>query len=151
MQHLDEQNEKKVNWFLYAALIVVAACVGLMIYWLNEPDDVLTIKGPVTVQPKHAQKHGAVILKLDFCKNVSVPGVVERRLVSDKTQIISAKMEDASPKGCHDNVEIGVGVPEQASPDTYHFEYTATYKVNPLSTVVEEFRSEDFVITDKQL
>ncbi len=147
----EKQQNRWLSWTLYISLGVVGIGLATVLYWLNAPQDVLKINEPITVRPAHAQREGAVVLNFNFCKLTNSQGTVERRLVSDKTETISSKRPDNTLWGCHENVEVGVSIPAQAVPDTYHFEYTAEYRVNPFKTIVEEFRSEEFTVTDKQL
>jgi hypothetical protein len=130
--------------FIYTALTVLGFGVATFVFWNLQPKDVLTIRGPVKVKPVVAKGEGAVTLHFDYCKNLDVEGTIQQSFVSNKTELLSPEVQDTQHKICTKDQAVTILIPPQTAPDRYRIKYVATYKINPITTVVETFQSEQF-------
>jgi hypothetical protein len=136
------------NWALTAALIVIAGCIAVLLYWGLSSRDVLVIKNqpfPVRTIREHAKADGVIILQVSFCKKIHVEGRVRLSFVSASREVFLPASNEDTPPGCLDT-EVPVLVPKEIIPDTYHIHFRITYKVNPLKQVTEEFDSKSFQV-----
>lgn len=133
----------------FVAVILIAALMSLIMFWLFTGNDVLDVKNnPVPVKPSFVKSTENVVLDVSFCKKTNSTGRVTRRLVSDKSELLAPTDTDNSGKGCHDHAPIVVPIPAETVPGVYHVNYRVVYTVNPLKTVIEEFNSQNFTVTE---
>jgi hypothetical protein len=141
--------QKLLKIFIYSALGIISIGVAIFVYWNLQPNDVLTIRGPITVKPVVAKGEGAVTLHFNFCKNMDVEGKVQQSFVSNKTELLSPGILDRGPKACYKDQAVTILIPPQTLPDRYRIKYTVTYQVNPITTTVETFESEPFDVVSQ--
>lgn len=136
--------------FMYVALAVAAGGILLGLYWyLQNPTPFTLNKYPVPIKNEPVYTDGVAKLEFDYCKHIDVRnGIIERSFVSSKTEIDNPDVIDPTSKGCY-KLEAVVPVPPQARPDTYYIQYRVTYKINPLKTVTQEFRSQNFKVIER--
>jgi hypothetical protein len=139
---------KITGWGLTIALVIIGIMIAIFVYWGISGREVLVINNqpfPVRTIREHAKADGVIILKVSFCKKIKNEGKVRVSFVSASREIFLPVNNEDSPPGCVDT-EVPVLVPKDIPPDTYHIHFRATYKVNPLKTVTEEFDSKPFEI-----
>lgn len=135
------------SWIAYVVLALAAIVIGIVGFWSIQPNNVLNIKNaPVPIRTIHLEAHpaGVVILKYDYCKNISVNGTIRTSFVGDASEIFLPLAEDKTDKMCADGLEVPYLVPPQIVTGTYHLHFKATYILNPLKTVVQEWDSQPF-------
>lgn len=131
---------------IYTTLAVLVIGASTLVYWTFEADDVLTVKNqPVPVRPKEINPEATVILSPNVCKNLPVPGIIRRTLVSKSSKILLPDYYNNFPVGCN-NRDLAVIIPGQTPDDVYHLEFDVTYVINPLKTVVEHWYTQDFTV-----
>ena len=128
-------------------LISTTFLVGLVVYWLFVPDNVVTVNNPqALVVDKIVYKAGdRITYTLCYCKTRRIVGKVDRALVDGFRTIYEPIYSDL-PTGCH-TVKINeLVIPSFTPTGTYHLDMTAEYKVNILKTYMINFRSVDFKV-----
>lgn len=131
--------------FIVVVLGVLMAI--LFSFWSLYPYDVFEIKKlpvPVT-EPENIKSGRLIFLDIDFCKYMDVEGKVERFLVSEREVIALPSYTDGAPKGCQE-AQVPILLPYTILAQEFRITYKATYQVNPIRTVVEEFETKSFVI-----
>lgn len=140
---------KKTNIFLTIALGLIVACLLLILYWLNQPTNVLTINNspfPVRAHNAPINDNGIVILHVDYCKNTDTRGALRMSFVSKRTEVFLPVVNESTAKGCHQE-DLPVLVPSNLPPDVYYIKFRATYDVNPLKqSIVNSFSSQIFTV-----
>lgn len=132
------------------SMIVLIIAIGLAVllaYWFIYPYDVLEIKNeptPVT-EPENIKSGRLIFITIDYCKYINVSGVVERQLVSDREVIDLPVYDDTTPVGCN-KIDVPLLLPYTILDQTFYIHYKVTYQVNPVRTLVEEFKTSTFVI-----
>lgn len=134
----------KLKVFIYILLLVVVTAVGVFVYWMYQPTEVVKFNKPITVVPPTAPTGTAVFLNLNYCKKQSVTGLVRASFLSNSTEIFQPQSVDTQKARCY-NVNLPVLVP-QIAPGKYRIKFKATYQLNPLKTEIEEFTTEEFTI-----
>lgn len=146
---LDGIRTKQIRVATLLTILMTIALIGLgsiITYWNFSGRDVLKFnKEPIPVKPLFVKSEESITLEVDFCKVNGVPGEVERRLVSEETEISAKTVIESQPKGCY-KYELPIPIPPQTPPGKYFIKYRVTYKTNPLHTVVEEVNSELFQV-----
>jgi len=140
--------QRLVPVIIWALMFIMAAAIGLLIYWAVAAGDVLEVKNspvPVRTIRPHAQANGVVILKTDFCKKVNATGRVRVSFVSTSREVFLPISEDKSPPRC-ETTELPIIIPKDIAPDTYVVKFRVTYQVNPLKSVIEDFDSQPFEV-----
>ena len=139
-----KQGSKVAVKFIYFALLIITAVVGVFIYWAVQPTDILNIKNspfPTRTIREHPTAGGVIILTVDFCKNVDIDGKLRVSYVSDSREIFLPIGDERGHTGCA-QVELPVIIPKDIPADTYKIKFRATYDINPLKQdVIEEFES----------
>lgn len=144
------KSDKRIHFVIYAALSVILVLLGLFGYWSFGSSDVLEIKNnpvPIRTIRDHPTADGVVILKVDFCKKLAVPGRVRISFVSTSREIFLPVVEDREGKTC-DEREVPILIPHDTPSDTYRVKYYITYRISPVRAVIEEFESLEFVVDE---
>lgn len=145
------QNRKKVftvllKIFGYVTLCSAFIAVVLISYWNVQNPQVLVAKNtPFSVRPPVNAAGNTEYVHINYCKNVKAKGVVTLRLVGKKSVIRLPWPVDNSEPQCLDT-EIPIVLPTYAIDDTYYFDFSISYKVNPIKITVVNLRSEKFTI-----
>lgn len=140
------KRQKTVNYVVGAALALVGVAVAVFLYWMFTGKDVLKINNnPVPVKPSFVKSEEKITISIDYCKSMDVPGVVYTRFVSKNTELVVPTTMENTTKGCAVK-EFAVPIPSQLTPDVWHLNYRIDYKTNPISTVREEFNTQDFTV-----
>lgn len=136
---------------LSVVVLIATATVGR---WAVQGRDVLEIKNdpvPVRTIRDHPEADGVVILKVDYCKKLSVTGKVRASFRGTSREIFLPPAEDKQQANCNNGtgnpIEIPVLIPADITPGHYSIHFRIDYKVNPLKNTVEEFDSQEFEIT----
>lgn len=143
--------------FGYLALLVVAGGIGTLLYWkLSTPTEVLSIRPqPIPVLTKVVKLNPAcaiigadrcVVLKITQCKNVEANGKISPTFVSNTDRIPTPEIIERGERKCQNDITVPFPVPRVAPPGKYHIHFRTTYKVNPITTIVQDFDSEEFEV-----
>jgi hypothetical protein len=143
---------KKQKWATYLvgfALGLSAVAIGVLVYWGLSGKDVLQIKNePLPVKPAFLKREEFITVNIDFCKVSKAQGTVYTRFVSARTELVVPTYQENLGVGCKDNFAFKVPIPPQLTPDTYHLNYRIDYRTNPLTSVREEFNTQNFTVTE---
>ncbi len=132
---------------LYIGLVLAGLGIGLCLYWLLVPINILVIKNdPVPVRPPTNIVGGVEILTHDFCKLTDDHGVLRESFVGNGTETFLPIVSENSPASCNDKTELPVIIPTTLKPGVYHVHFRATYKPTPLQVVITEWNSQEFTI-----
>lgn len=132
--------------FIYAALVLIAVVMLVIFYWNVQPTDVLAIKNePYPVRPSVVNPNGVVIVTVDYCKLQSVDGTLVIRFVGRKSVVRSPESPERAAADCQKR-DLPLLLPPQLAQDTYHIEFLSTYHINPITTVDEVSRSQEFTV-----
>lgn len=146
MQESNPVKRRVWSWTAYLALLLAAIVVGTAIYWLNQPEEVIHLNSPITIQPPEAPVESKVYVGLDYCKLQSADGIFSRRIVSDRQEIINQTgIPEHSKSGCVKSQQELL-LPKQAEAGTYRIKYVINYQLNPLKSVMVTLISEPFTI-----
>lgn len=138
-------------FYLFSLSAILMAIFTLLVfyYWAIAPVNVLDVNNPVPVEKKMVAGGDTQILDFSFCKNLDVKGDVEWSLISNKNIILLPSYEDTLRSTCMTKVRAPVILPFVIHSDIYHFHYSTVYHVNPIRTVMVQFDSQSFEITEK--
>lgn len=146
--------------YYFGAIVVglLFLSIFLFIYWANASYDPLVFNYkdkngnesrvlPVLNKNKTVENGGYLALDADFCKTVDVEGNLEVYLVgtTTKTQLVYPK--ERGQKRCI-HTPAPIKLPELVNIEPRHLEFKIIYQVNPIRTVTEEFRTEQFLIRE---
>lgn len=147
-----EHQTKKQKWVTigtYLALAFIALGVGLILFWSFQNENVLQINNepfPVRTVRSDNEANGAVILKVDFCKNVETVGDVRTSFVGKDREIFLPLSKERGSKGCY-VTEVPILIPDGTPPGRYKVRFRVVYDLNPLKRgIVDEFTSREFDI-----
>lgn len=142
----------------YCALIGIALGITVFLYWIYSPpkEAVSVSPNPITVVDSKILKNNPVctlvksdrciVIKFTRCKNTGAVGRVTTTLVGTSVQIPLPTSSDSGERKCNADLQYPVPVPSIAAPGTYHFHFRATYQVNPLRSIVQEYDTEAFEV-----
>lgn len=142
--------ERTVNWLWKVVLcLAVAGIGGLMLFWLYWPWSLLTVYSDHAPSPQSGSA-GYVTYTVKYCRNSPVPSSVFRTVVGVGNTHYNYPLPVASSSimnGCGSaNITVDVGQP--IHPGTYYIKSSVRYQINPLRTLVVNFQSNVFVVTN---
>lgn len=146
-EHRLSLRQRIINKLVYIALFIVAMALCVVLYWSYTNQDVIDLlKEPIPTTPLEAKVSDTIYLKADFCKKVDATGRVVTRISGNSGDLLAPIQYEKLKPGCYHNFLITVPLPPQITPGTYHVNYLITYRTNPMTTVTENFNSEDFQV-----
>lgn len=148
-----------VTTILYVGLILIALAITVGLYWLySPPKEALSVSPhPIPVVNKVIKRDNTcaalgfdrcVILKLTRCKHVKTEGRVVITLVGQTERIPLPIAFDRSDRDCQTDVTLPLPIPNSALPGKYSYHFTATFKVNPLTSITQEYDTETFEVKE---
>lgn len=140
-----------VHILVYAALGLTTTFVFIILYWLySPPKEALTVSPyPITVLSKKVKADSYVILQTTRCKHVKSAGRITSTLVGEKVQIPLPAINDTSGRDCTPpDTKVPYPIPPLTTPGTYFLRFRVTYKVNPLTTIMQELDTEPFEVIE---
>lgn len=143
------KRQKFTNFLIGFSLGLTAVALSVILYWALTGKDALVIDHvPLKVQPVVIKSEEKLNVYIDFCKVTHAQGTVYLQFVSDRTQIPVPTQEENLPARCYNNFSYSVPIPPQTPPGVYHINYRVIYQTNPLTTVREEFNTQDFRVVE---
>lgn len=142
---------KIMRWLTVTVLTGLYIFMGVVIYWLFWPYQVIEYKDKVLPLKNHQVASGELLeISHNFCKYISVPLKLTTE-IQDGVIFALGITESNTAKGCYNRVAKIVvptvmGVGEKA-----RVHYTLFYQVNPLRTITYDLYSEEFEIISKDL
>lgn len=147
-----QENNRMHSWVppvLYSALALAGVAVAIIYYWAVVPLDIIRLNnGPVPARPPQNQANNAEIFTHNICKLTDDHGTLRISFVGNNKETFLPVMSENSPKQCNDNLDYPIVVPSDLEPGKYHVHFRATYKPNPIRTIIEEWDSQEFEITE---
>jgi hypothetical protein len=144
------EEKKTPKWIakaLYVSMGIAAVALGVFYYWALTPMDIIQIKNsPVEIRPPQNTVGNAEILTHNFCKLTDDHGTLRISFVGVATENFLPISQENSPKQCNDKLEFPILIPQTLAPGKYHVHFKATYKPNPIRTVIEEWDSQSFEV-----
>jgi hypothetical protein len=143
---IDEHTPKKwPSRLLYIGMAIATLGIGLYLYWLLVPIDILVIKNsPVPVRPPTNTPGGVEILTHNFCKLTNDRGSLRISFIGNNTETFLPVTPEQSGKQCDNKVDFPVILPDTLKSATYHVHFRAIYHPNPVQVVVKEWDSQEF-------
>lgn len=140
------KQNKILKWLGYTSLFIIAVGIGLVLYWLNAPEDVLHLNKPIVVQPPTTSAESTVYMDFDYCKTQAVSGTFSRRIFSDRQEVLNQTgVPENTPSGCV-HVQQPLLLPRTIEAGTYRVKYVINYQLNPLKSVSQTLISEPFTV-----
>lgn len=132
----------------YSALFVIAVAITILLYWLySAPAQAVTVSpNPIPVVNKTVTAGSYTQIKYSFCKNTNVSGRIVIALVGDNVQLTLPVGFERGKRTCETDKVVPLPVPPQATPGNYHFHFRATYQINPLRSIVQEYDTQEFAV-----
>lgn len=130
---------RAINWFVLAALVVIAIGIGIFLKWSFQDEKILEVKNspfPVRTIRDHPTSGGVIILNTDYCKYQEIEGNLRVSYVSDTREVFLPIAKERGPVGCQ-KVEVPILIPSDIPPDTYRIKFRVTYDLNPIKKNVE--------------
>lgn len=148
---------KLKSFILYGALLAIAFSVTVFLYWLySPPKEALSISPrPIPVLTKVVKNDpscaiiGAdrcVVLKLTRCKNIEAFGRISPTFISNTDRVPAPEIPDRGERRCDTDIIVPFPVPRAAPPGKYHIHFRTVYKVNPITTITQDYDSEEFTV-----
>lgn len=131
-----------------SGMAVLAFSALTIFYWSVSGNDVLDVKNapfPVRTIREHPTADGVVILKTEYCKNISASGRVRVSFFNPSREVFLPISTDKQDAGCYE-LEVPILIPKDLPPGEYRIKFRVTYQVNPIKSVVEEFDSKKFQV-----
>lgn len=146
-----------ITFTLYLSLLLIGISMVVILYWLYSPpkDAIAVSPHPIPVVNKVVKRDGTcaalgyercVVLKLTRCKHVTAEGRVVTTLVGETERIPLPVVYDRGDRKCENDVSVPIAIPESALPGKYTFTFIVTFKVNPLTTITQEYTTESFEV-----
>lgn len=141
---------KVANYFVVAALLVIALGLGVIFKWSFADTNVLVVNNnpfPARiVQDPSGQTGGIVFLTADYCKNIDVTGEIRMSYVSKSREVFLPLAKEQLPQGCAKR-EVPVVIPLNLLKDEYKIKFRVTYDVNPLKQgITTSFESQPVTV-----
>lgn len=142
--------KKKI--IVYIVLLILFIPVAILLYWLySAPKEVLVVTpNPIQVTTKSAKAGEYVLLHYDVCKNINATGRIVVTLVGETVQLSLPTGRENTEKGCQKDLTVPLPVPPLTATGSYYYRFRVTYPVNPLKTIVQEYRTENFGVIGKE-
>lgn len=142
--------------FRYGITVLATGSAFAVLFWIYSPPKEAISVSPNPIPVIQVLKDNpactlvksdrCVILKLTRCKNVTATGRVVTTLVGGNTLYTLPIGEDSGGRKCDTDIQLPVPIPSIALPGKYHFHFRATYKVNPITTITQDYDSESFEV-----
>lgn len=132
----------------YLVLALSFVSVLMVLLWIAQPGEVLTIRKPISVVPPVATSETPVVLSFDYCKNMNASGTIRISFISQTAEIFQPQNQDTQMKGCHQDTRVPILLPPASlvPPGRYRIKFHTVYNINPLKTVTKDFTTEEFTI-----
>lgn len=137
-----------LKWFARVSMALMAVAVGVILFWIFQPptEAIAVSKVPIPITNTVISPNTFVTLKYSYCKQVSSIGRISITLVNQTSALMLPTGYEASNKGCYNNTTVVLPVPPQATGGVYHFHFRATYIVNPLRTITQDYDTVNFTV-----
>jgi hypothetical protein len=128
-------------------ITLIAFGMGVIFYWSFAPYTVITMnnQNSLPVDKQIYNEGDRIYYTLDYCKYIDIPGALYRTI----TDGISVNYEDIQSNlemGCHKIQRGDLTIPDFLPSGIYHIASTSEWKVNPIRTVIMNYRTVDFKI-----
>lgn len=151
---MNQRTPIKIATIVVAVLTLIAVVgISLLTFWRLQDPAVLEINHgtkdislyPFPVRPDSNVAGQVEFMHVNYCKTFSAKGKVVARMVGKKSIIpIPWPVESQQPQ-CLDT-EVPIVIPTYATDDTYYFDFTVTYRINPIKEKEVYLRSETFEV-----
>ena len=150
---LPQVSIKRIDkWFHKIAWLVVVGTALILLglsYWLYWPYKVVEVKNsPYPILNANKQVEVGTLLKhqVEYCKYVDLQSTTTRQFVNNLIFTMPDTVQN-NELGCH-TIVANTLVPMELPPGKYYLRIIKNYKVNPIRTITETFRTEEFEVVE---
>lgn len=134
--------------FAIATLVASSALVGLILYWTVQGNTNPVVEFPegITFSQTEVKAGDELILHAGYCKNLKTTSTIVTRSFQDDITFYVPAGTNNVPTGCNLDFKTVVKIPSNLPPDTYTYNMTFTYQVNPIVNKQYIFESNKFKV-----
>lgn len=135
------------KFIVYLTLLVLTISGSVLLFWTFEPNEVATVtNSPVPVRPKEINPEATIIVSPIICKKIEARAHIQRTLISKAAKIPLPDYENYLPKADCKQTDLAVIIPGNTPDGVYHINYDVTYYINPITTVVIHWYTQEFSV-----
>jgi hypothetical protein len=105
---------------------------------------------PFPVHPTELHKGDTIFWEIEYSKNNPYKAFINRNIICGDNLVTLAPEETDAPWGYRIVAKGEVVLPEKVSIGTCYIELKATYEINKLRDIQKTFRTQEFIIKDKE-
>jgi hypothetical protein len=138
---------KSTHIIALVSMIIIFIIFAIFMYWWVYPFKTSTQIQPYVVVNKEVKQGELLFYVMDYCKYTKVVPTVERQFIDGI--IYNVPSSNAQIKyGCG-KITNSIKVPSTLPAGIYYVHATVTYQINPIRTIVEEYKTEKFEVIKK--
>lgn len=145
---MSSRKEKIIKIYIYGILSLSTIALVVMVYWSFWPYKTI-VQSPKPfnlVGNDYADQGGTISYEYDYCKFTDVKATVSKQFVDGlifQSEDVSTVLEE----GCG-HVHREIKIPKTLPAGKYKLKITATYKVNPIRSIIIDNETEWFYVND---
>ena len=141
-------------WHVIAIGTLVSAfiLVGLVAFWSFQPFGTNVIEFPkgLNVTTPVVKAGDSITIEAGYCKNLRTQSTTLTRSFQDQITYFIPVQQSNVPTGCHPEYKSIIEIPHNLPTDTYTYNITFTYQVNPIKTMEYTFESNQFKVIGEE-
>lgn len=139
------------HYFLIAMLLILAVLTGIFSYWNLEGvlfHRVFDTNEIILITTKNIYSQGETVqATFTTCKNLNVNAKIQWSIIDTYIRSYPPRQGKNSFIGCVENQLATLEILSDTLPnDTYYFSGTATYRLNPIKTIVVPLKTNSFEV-----
>ena len=119
--------------------------VLVFLFWWIYPYNLVTAKQPFEILTPVVQQGDVLLYKMDYCKKTDLVPTVNRQFVDGLIYTLPVG-SSVLVKGCR-VITNSIEVPKNLPPGIYYIQSTAQYQVNPIRTILYDYKTAKFEVT----
>ena len=119
--------------------------VLVFLFWWIYPYNLVNAKQPFEIITPIVKQGEVLLYKMDYCKKTDLVPTVNRQFVDGLIYTLPVG-SSVLVKGCR-VITNSIAVHKNLPPGTYYIQSTAQYQVNPIRTILYEYRTDKFEVT----
>ena len=129
------------------SIVLMILGIIVFLYWTLYPYNSLYFQGNNgLIMDEKVKSGGYINMTQNYCKTGDFITTVDRQFV-DGFIYSSPAIYGRRPEGCHEVIEV-IYIPKNLPAGRYHISTNISYKANPLRTMVQNVKSNEFVVTN---